>query len=91
MGKKLSKSIKVGVPLVAVLFLIIWAALWIPFYVCMGFPPLNLKISNIGEIQKMENDFVKEIRTAWYMGYEKFLWWGYPQDIEFWNPVDNPE
>jgi hypothetical protein len=91
MGKKLSKSIKVGILSVVVLFLIILAALWIPFSRYMGFPPLNVKMVRIDKIQKMDDDYVREILTASSDGYEKFLWWVYPQNVEFGNRTDNPE
>lgn len=91
MGKKLSKSIKVGVLSVVVLFLIILIALWIPFSRYMGFPSLNVTLSEIKEIQKMDSDYVTEILIAGFDGYEKFLWWVYPQNVEFGNRTDNPE
>jgi len=91
MGKKLSKSIKVGILLVVTLFLVTLTALWIPFSRYMGFPPLNVKMVWIDKIQKMDDDYVTEILVASFDGFEKFLWWVYPQNVEFWNRTDNPE
>jgi len=91
MKKKLSKSIKVSVLLVVALFLIILTALWMPSsrYIC--FPPLNVRSSDIREIQKMNDDYIIEILIGSYDGCVKFLWWGYLQNLEFWNRTDNPE
>ena len=88
MGKKLSKSIKVGVLLVVALFLIILTALWIPFSKYMGFPPPNVKMVMVDKIQKIDDDYVTEILIGDYDGYEML---SDPPNVEFGNRTDNPE
>ena len=89
MGKKLSRSIKVGVALFVAAFFVIVIVAWVSFSRYMGFPPLNVKLSEIQEIQKMDDGYVREILVANFDGYEKFLGWVYPQKVDFWSRTDD--